>query len=127
MICAVSREFDLREPESCKSDRPTNVLINLNEHVGSHAEVKCLSINPLRPELLAVGANDPYVRLYDRRMLHRRAIVFPADAPARLVISATFLFSVIKCAICSMICLLGSPRQLGNKNVVAVTTQPNRI
>ncbi len=24
---------------------------------------------PLRPELLAIGANDPYVRIYDRRML----------------------------------------------------------
>ena len=81
------REFDLRAPETCKTDRPQNVLINLNEHVGPHAEAKCLSINPVRPELLAVGANDPYVRLYDRRMLHCRGITFPADAPARLVAS----------------------------------------
>jgi len=80
------REFDLRAPEMCKTDRPQNVLINLNEHVGPHAEAKCLSINPVRPELLAVGANDPYVRLYDRRMLHCRGITFPADTPARLVL-----------------------------------------
>ena len=32
-------------------------------------EVKCITINPTRSELLAVGANDPYVRLYDRRMI----------------------------------------------------------
>jgi WD and tetratricopeptide repeats protein 1 len=83
LLVTCCREFDLREPDTCKSDRPTNVLINLSEHVGSQAEVKCLSINPLRPELLAVGANDPYVRLYDRRMLHRRSITFSADAPAR--------------------------------------------
>jgi len=80
------REFDLRAPEMCKTDRPQNVLINLNEHVGPHAEAKCLSINPVRPELLAVGANDPYVRLYDRRMLHCRGITFPADTPARQVL-----------------------------------------
>jgi len=67
----------------CKTDRPQNVLINLNEHVGPHAEAKCLSINPVRPELLAVGANDPYVRLYDRRMLHCHGITFPADTQAR--------------------------------------------
>lgn len=33
------------------------------------AEAKCLAINPLQPELLAVGCNDPFVRLYDHRML----------------------------------------------------------
>ena len=33
------------------------------------AEAKCLTINPLQPELLAVGCNDPFVRLYDHRML----------------------------------------------------------
>jgi hypothetical protein len=93
----------LRDPESCKSDRPNSVLINLNEHVGSHAEVKCLSINPLRPELLAVGANDPYVRLYDRRMLHRRRITFPPDMSARSVKTSSFskyFFLANFCAMC---------------------------
>lgn len=33
------------------------------------AEAKCLAVNPLQPELLAVGCNDPFVRLYDHRML----------------------------------------------------------
>ena len=32
-------------------------------------QVKSIAINPQRTEQLAVGANDPYVRLYDRRMI----------------------------------------------------------
>ena len=31
--------------------------------------MKCLTVCPTRTELIAVGANDPYVRLYDRRMI----------------------------------------------------------
>ena len=37
--------------------------------VGGSAEVKCISVCPSRTELVAVGANDPYVRIYDRRMI----------------------------------------------------------
>lgn len=80
-----SRQFDLRNPEMCKGDHPRNVLVNLNDHIGPHAEAKCLTMSPLRPELLAVGANDPYVRVYDRRMLHCRGVVFPHDMPSRFV------------------------------------------
>uniref|UniRef100_T1IVI1 WD and tetratricopeptide repeats protein 1 n=1 Tax=Strigamia maritima TaxID=126957 RepID=T1IVI1_STRMM len=61
-------QFDLRTPHTCPNTN-NNVLINLTNHLGKNAEAKCLAINPLRPELLAVGANDPYVRLYDRRMI----------------------------------------------------------
>lgn len=61
-------QFDLRESHTC-SGTCNNVLISLINHMGKTAEAKCLAINPLRPELLAVGANDPYVRVYDRRML----------------------------------------------------------
>lgn len=60
------RQFDLREPPTCKNICK-HVLINLNAHLGPEAEIKCLALNPCRPELLAVGANDPYVRVYDRR------------------------------------------------------------
>ena len=74
------RQFDLRDPEASKSDSPRNVLVNLNDHLGPSAEAKCLSINALRPEQLAVGANDPYVRLYDRRMLRCRPAAFPTRA-----------------------------------------------
>lgn len=77
-------QFDLRNPEMCKSDQPRNILVNLNEHIGPHAEAKCLAMSALRPELLAVGANDPYVRVYDRRMLHCRSVVFPNDVSSRI-------------------------------------------
>lgn len=62
------RQYDLRSPHSCSGD-VNNVLVYLRTHLGHFAEAKCLAINPLRPEMLAVGANDPYVRLYDRRMI----------------------------------------------------------
>lgn len=47
--------------------------------VGEEAEAKCVSVSPTRPELLAVGANDPFLRLFDRRMLRRRRLP-PAPA-----------------------------------------------
>ena len=74
------RQFDLRCPETARSGNPSNVLINLNAQFGhTSAEAKCLAINPLRPEMLAVGANDPYVRIYDRRMLSTKSINFAAN------------------------------------------------
>jgi len=51
-----------------------NVLINLVSHSGK-AEVKCIAVNPTQPELLAIGANDPYVRIYDRRKLSLKKMV----------------------------------------------------
>ncbi|XP_041352477.1 WD and tetratricopeptide repeats protein 1-like isoform X2 [Gigantopelta aegis] len=75
-------QYDLRSPESSQSN-PRNVLVNLNAHMGEYAEAKCLAINQLRPELFAVGANDPYVRMYDRRMLTPRSMKFPGDASSR--------------------------------------------
>lgn len=62
------RQFDVRSPHTCRSESP-NILISLKRCFGRLAEAKCLSINPVRSELLAVGANDPYVRIYDRRMI----------------------------------------------------------
>lgn len=41
----------------------------MTNYVGKLAEVKCISINQRRPDLLAVGANDPYARIFDRRMI----------------------------------------------------------
>jgi len=61
-------QFDLRVPHTCSS-ACSNVLISLLHHMGKSAEAKCIAINPLQPELLAVGANDPFIRLYDRRMI----------------------------------------------------------
>ncbi|KAI1308657.1 WD and tetratricopeptide repeats protein 1 [Halotydeus destructor] len=63
-------QFDTRIAHSCQ--RPIrNTLIDLNQHLQT-IEAKCIDVNPLRPELLAVGGNDPYVRLYDRRMIPKR-------------------------------------------------------
>lgn len=61
-------QYDLREPHQCRSEDKI-VLINLKNHCSRFAEIKCIATNPRRPELLAVGANDAYVRLYDRRLM----------------------------------------------------------
>lgn len=75
-------QFDLRCPEVNPSN-PGNILINLNAHMGDYAEAKCVAVNPLQPELMAVGANDPYVRVYDRRMLVCRSMKVPGDPSNR--------------------------------------------
>eukprot|EP00090_Calanus_glacialis_P039156 TRINITY_DN6817_c0_g1_i1.p1 TRINITY_DN6817_c0_g1~~TRINITY_DN6817_c0_g1_i1.p1 ORF type:complete len:702 (-),score=218.04 TRINITY_DN6817_c0_g1_i1:138-2243(-) len=62
----IVRQWDLRERWSIDS---SNVLVNLTHHAGRGAEVKCVSICPGRSELIAVGANDPFVRVFDRRMI----------------------------------------------------------
>ncbi|KAF6205167.1 hypothetical protein GE061_019334 [Apolygus lucorum] len=63
----VIRQFDLRVPHTCRIEK--NVLIDLKTYAGDYIEAKCLSVNPLRSDLIAVGANDPYIRIYDRRMI----------------------------------------------------------
>ncbi|XP_072153269.1 WD and tetratricopeptide repeats protein 1 isoform X2 [Bemisia tabaci] len=63
------RQYDTRVPHSC-SGNTKNVLVYLKKHLNDFAEAKCLALNPCRPEMLAVGANDPFVRLYDRRMIN---------------------------------------------------------
>lgn len=62
------RQFDLRLPHSCLRNEQT-VLIDLRTYSGDAIEAKCLAVNPIKTELLAVGANDPYIRIYDRRMI----------------------------------------------------------
>lgn len=61
-------QYDLREPHQCRGDDKI-VLINLKNHTSRFAEVKCIATNPRRPELLAIGANDAFARLYDRRLM----------------------------------------------------------
>ncbi|XP_032828787.1 WD and tetratricopeptide repeats protein 1 isoform X1 [Petromyzon marinus] len=64
------RQFDLRE-----SSNRSQVLVDLTWYCSSQVEAKCLAINPSDNTSLAVGANDPYVRLYDMRMItqHRKS------------------------------------------------------
>lgn len=59
----------MRMNHDCTSDQSKINLVSLYNDTGSTVEAKCLDINQLRTEQLAVGANDPYVRLYDRRMI----------------------------------------------------------
>ncbi|CAG0884379.1 unnamed protein product [Cyprideis torosa] len=62
-------QHDLRCQHFCSRPCNRNVVLNLANHVGRQAEIKCVAINALRPEQLAVGANDAFVRIYDRRKL----------------------------------------------------------
>lgn len=62
-------QYDMRMKHNCKSNDREGVLVDLVSHAGRKAEAKCMAVNPTRPELIAVGANDPFVRMYDRRMI----------------------------------------------------------
>jgi len=53
----------------CTHEPTKSTLVSIYGTSGTLIEAKCLDINQLRTEQLAVGANDPYVRLYDRRMI----------------------------------------------------------
>ena len=59
------RQYDLRE-----SSKRSEVLIDLTEFCGQLVEAKCLAVNPRDNNYMAVGANGPFVRLYDIRMIH---------------------------------------------------------
>lgn len=71
-------QFDIREPHSCSSESKV-LLLDLTDQISKNIEVKCIAINPRRPELLAVGCNDFYARLYDRRMISLRNIMRQED------------------------------------------------
>jgi len=53
----------------CSTEKSKITLVSIYGHSGTKIEAKCLDINQLKTEQLAVGANDQYVRLYDRRMI----------------------------------------------------------
>ena len=69
----VSRQLDIREPHSCSGDGSCrNVILDLKPCCNpspSCTQCKCVAINPVRSEQIAVGALDPYVRLYDMRVM----------------------------------------------------------
>ncbi|XP_002016390.2 WD and tetratricopeptide repeats protein 1 [Drosophila persimilis] len=63
-------QLDMREPHRCRPEEGTGVrLLSLSNQVEATTEAKCLAINPRRTEYLAVGTNDPFARIYDRRKL----------------------------------------------------------
>ncbi|XP_037079395.1 WD and tetratricopeptide repeats protein 1-like [Pollicipes pollicipes] len=62
-------QLDLRVKHQCRpAGGGGSVLVNLQATAGPASEAKCVAVSPARPDLLAVGANDPFVRVYDRRM-----------------------------------------------------------
>lgn len=61
-------QYDVRMQHVCRTN-DQSVLVNLIYHMGHGAEGKCIAANPRKPELIAIGANDAYVRMYDRRMI----------------------------------------------------------
>lgn len=64
------RQYDLRE-----NSKHSEVLIDLTEFCGQLVEAKCLAVNPRDNNYLAVGANGPFVRLYDIRMIHNYRLI----------------------------------------------------
>ncbi|XP_060859889.1 WD and tetratricopeptide repeats protein 1-like [Metopolophium dirhodum] len=62
-------QHDLRMGHECPTDKSKTTLVTIYDDLGKKIKTKCLDINQLRTEQLAVGACDQYVRLYDRRMI----------------------------------------------------------
>lgn len=73
------RQYDLRE-----SSKRSEVLIDLTEFCGQLVEAKCLAVNPRDNNYLAVGANGPFVRVYDIRMIHNYRLDFDVVQPQGL-------------------------------------------
>lgn len=66
--------FILQHDIRCSPNEVTQVLVNYSSCSNSSnhdtLEAKCLAINPARSEYIAVGCNDPFARVYDRRVIH---------------------------------------------------------
>ncbi|XP_016661074.1 WD and tetratricopeptide repeats protein 1-like [Acyrthosiphon pisum] len=62
-------QHDIRMRHICSIGKLQNTLVKICGNSGSRIGPTCLDINQIRSEQLAVGANDQYVRLYDRRMI----------------------------------------------------------
>ncbi|KAF0288714.1 WD and tetratricopeptide repeats protein 1 [Amphibalanus amphitrite] len=75
-------QLDLRAKHRCRpGGGGGSVLVNLQSQCGVGSEAKCVAVCPSRPDLLAVGANDPYVRVYDRRMVRLGGLPAGAAKP----------------------------------------------
>lgn len=82
------RQYDLRE-----SSKRSEVFIDLTEFCGQLVEAKCLAVNPRDNNYLAVGANGPFVRLYDIRMIHNYRSASGA-VPCQVVPRASWMLPV---------------------------------
>lgn len=69
--------FVLQHDIRCPPDRTSSLLLNYSDSKlidSNYFETKCIAINQKRPDYIAVGCNDPYARVYDRRMIQMRTI-----------------------------------------------------
>ncbi|KRT81712.1 WD40 domain-containing protein [Oryctes borbonicus] len=55
-------QYDLREPHECMVK--STIFMRLPD-----VDLKCIAVNPTKPYLIAIGANDCFARIYDRRMV----------------------------------------------------------
>merc|ERR1719300_1764041 len=83
LVWSASEDGTVMETDIRSKPGEVSVLVNLMSVMGKGAEAKCVSINPTKPELIAVGCNDPYVRMFDRRQLKAKLIEFPADVQTK--------------------------------------------
>jgi len=76
------REFDLRNHSSIAATE----LIDLSCF---HLSCKTLAVSPANSNIIAVGASDPFVRLYDRRMVRKN--LSPAKENEKVKSSSSFV------------------------------------
>ena len=80
------RRLDIREPHNCSGrGRCRNVIIDVRTHSRLTAQThsiqcKCIDINPVRSEQIAVGTSDQYTRIYDTRLCSFRPLL--ASSPS---------------------------------------------
>lgn len=73
-------QYDLREQHVCERvesgfrSGTNNTIVDLKALGQTNYKAKSISVNPVKSEMLAVGCNDPHVRLYDRRRLASNSV-----------------------------------------------------
>lgn len=72
------RRLDSREPHTCSgAGNCRNIIIDLKANsrtsLSQPTQCKCIDINPVRTEQIAVGALDAYARIYDARLCSLRS------------------------------------------------------
>lgn len=67
-------QYDIREKHTCSRLTPNNLLLDLKMTSQIKPIAKCLALDPFKDEVIAIGANDSYVRLFDRRYLNKKDI-----------------------------------------------------
>lgn len=73
------RRLDSREPHTCSGTGSCrNIIIDLKlnsrSSLSQPTQCKCIDLNPVRTEQIAVGALDAYARIYDARLCSLRSL-----------------------------------------------------